>query len=199
MRPALFFKAALFTVLVPGAFALYVPYCIAVAGRHIPLPALSFVTAVAYLLLLAGVSVYLRCAWDFATRGLGTPAPLDPPKHLVVEGLYRWTRNPMYNGVFLAILAQAWLARSIDILAYFACLSLGLHLFVVLYEEPHLRNQFGRTYAAYCSAVPRWGAAFCPYRAEGVTSPLVTADSLALAAELDTVRLAKPESVESRR
>ena len=169
MRAALFFKSALFTVLVPGAFGLYVPYFIAVAGRHTPLPALSFFTAPVYVLLLAGISVYLRCVWDFATRGLGTPAPVDPPKRLVVEGLYRWTRNPMYNGVFLAILAQASLARSIDILAYFACLALGLHLFVVLYEEPYLRNQFGPAYAAYCSAVPRWGVAFCPYRVEEIT------------------------------
>ena len=163
VRPLLFLKSALFTVLVPGVAAIFVPYRLASRAGLLVFPRLGLSTAPAYLLFLLGAIIYLRCVWDFAVRGLGTPAPLDPPKTLVVSGLYRWSRNPMYNGVLLVVLSIAWLSGGGTLLIYAACLFLVFHLFVVLYEEPHLRQVFGSPYTVYCAAVPRWGAASRPY------------------------------------
>ncbi|HEX5854317.1 MAG TPA: isoprenylcysteine carboxylmethyltransferase family protein [Thermoanaerobaculia bacterium] len=163
MRPLIFLKSALFTVLVPGVVALYVPYRLASGAGLLVFPRLGLSVVPAYLLLFLGVLIYLRCARDFAVSGLGTPAIVDPPRTLVVSGLYRWSRNPMYNGVLLVVLSMAWLSGSRTLLLYAACLFLGFHLFVVLYEEPHLKQVFGAPYARYCTLVPRWGAAFRPY------------------------------------
>ena len=163
MRALLFLKSALFTVLVPGVAAIFVPYRLVSRAGLLVFPRLDLSTTPAYLLFCVGVLIYLRCAWDFAARGLGTPLPLDPPKTLVVSGLYRWSRNPMYNGVLLVVLSFAWLSGTSALLIYAACLFLGFHLFVVLYEEPHLRHVFGAPYVGYCMAVPRWGATLRPY------------------------------------
>jgi hypothetical protein len=88
--------------------------------------------------------------------GRGTPAPIDPPKELVVRGLYRFARNPMYVGVLAVIAGQSWLFGSpplaIYALAVFAC----FHVFVIAYEEPTLRRHFDGAYERYCAAVPRW-------------------------------------------
>ena len=87
-------KSILFTVLIPGTAAVYVPL-LAVRGRA----AAGGVSMVLGASMVAiGVSIYLWCVWDFATFGRGTPAPIDAPKKLVVRGLYRFTRNPMYVG-----------------------------------------------------------------------------------------------------
>ena len=106
--------------------------------------------------LVAGTAIYLHCAWEFAYRGFGTPAPMDPPKVLVSRGLNRFVRNPMYLGVLTIVLGEAALSRSRQLLIYAACLALSFHLFVVLYEEPALKRQFGETYDQYQRIVPRW-------------------------------------------
>jgi protein-S-isoprenylcysteine O-methyltransferase Ste14 len=103
-----------------------------------------------------GAAIYLRCAWDFASAGKGTPAPVDPPKRLVVRGLYRFVRNPMYVGVLLALLGEAWFFRSRAVLVYAAIAFTWEHLFVVLYEEPALKRKFGETYSDYLTRTPRW-------------------------------------------
>ena len=100
--------------------------------------------------------MYLWCAWDFAVKGMGTPAPIDAPKKLVVNGLYRFVRNPMYLGVFCLILSQAMTRYSRPIPVYFVFVGVCFHLFIVLYEEPHLRKVFGREYEDYCRHVRRW-------------------------------------------
>ncbi|HTD53691.1 MAG TPA: isoprenylcysteine carboxylmethyltransferase family protein [Thermoanaerobaculia bacterium] len=107
-------------------------------------------------LLAAGAAVYLWCAWDFATTGGGTPAPIDPPRSLVERGLYRHVRNPMYLGILLLLGGEAMLFRSRALLAYAGLVFLFFFLFVVAYEEPALRRKFGQTYERYCDRVPRW-------------------------------------------
>ena len=99
---------------------------------------------------------YFWCAWDFAFAGEGTPAPIDPPKMLVWQGLYRIVRNPIYVGVLLVLLGEAILFESQMLLAYVPVVWLWLHLFTVYYEEPTLRKKFGDVYEQYCAAVPRW-------------------------------------------
>jgi len=105
-----------------------------------------------------GFSVALRCVWDFGWTGRGTPAPVVPPKRLVVVGFYRYVRNPMYLG-FAAGWIGLWIvfghADPVAIAAVTA-VALGIHLFVVFYEEPTLRKKFGADYIEYCANVSRW-------------------------------------------
>jgi protein-S-isoprenylcysteine O-methyltransferase Ste14 len=100
--------------------------------------------------------VILSCFVDFIRRGRGTPAPYDPPRELVVAGLYRYVRNPQYVGVFLVSVGEALMADATILLGYAALLATGYGLFVRFYEEPTLGRLFGESYARYCDAVPRW-------------------------------------------
>jgi protein-S-isoprenylcysteine O-methyltransferase Ste14 len=151
-RVVLVLKNLLFTVLVPGTVAVYVPLRIA-EDRQV---ASGAALAAGLALLAAGAAVYAWCVWDFAAFGRGTPAPIDAPRRLVVRGLYRYARNPMYVGVLAVILGQAALFRSAALALYALGVGLCFHLFVVLYEEPHLARVFGLQYDVYRSKVPRW-------------------------------------------
>ena len=107
---------------------------------------------------ILGFAVALRCIWDFGSTGHGTPAPMIPPRRLVVVGFYRYVRNPMYVG-FAAGWIGLWIifgrANPI-VIAAVAAAALGVHLFVVFYEEPTLRGKFGGQYEEYCRNVRRW-------------------------------------------
>jgi protein-S-isoprenylcysteine O-methyltransferase Ste14 len=163
---ALALRALLFLILLPGTVAGYIPLRI-VATRRVGLSVdLSAGSIAATCLIILGVYVLLRCVWDFFAFGRGTLAPLDPPKHLVVKGLYRFTRNPMYNGVLAVLLGEAWLFRSTSLLQYAAAVFVGFNVFVLVYEEPALESQFGESYRAYRRAVPRWGFTRRPYLEE---------------------------------
>lgn len=167
VRFFLVFKVVLFTLLVPGTVTLYVPYLLLSQLNVTALP-ISVVTAVpATIGIVVGVAIYLRCAWDFAVQGLGTPAPIDPPKRLVVSGLYRRTRNPMYLGVLILLLAECGLFAAFDLAVYASVVALLFHVFVVCYEEPILFARFGQSYRDYCAAVPRWAWALQPYCGSG--------------------------------
>lgn len=96
------------------------------------------------------------CAWAFTVRGHGTPLPTDPPKDLVVSGLYRFTRNPIYVGVVLFLLGHGFWVPTRAILLMPLLVAVSSHLFVIFYEEPHLQKTFGAAYVAYCQSVPRW-------------------------------------------
>jgi len=148
----LFLKNLVFTLVVPGMVAAYVPWLIA-RGEAVGSPAHVLISA---MLGLVGGAIYLRCLWDFAAFGRGTPAPIDAPRRLVVRGLYRYTRNPMYVGVLTVILGWTVLFRSLALLLYASCIGGVFHLFVLLYEEPHLRSVFGEQYDRYCSRTGRW-------------------------------------------
>lgn len=149
---ALFLKNLVFTLVVPGTIAFYLPWRIA---RGEPIGSPGYVLS-SMLLVLLGGTIYLWCLWDFAAFGRGTPAPIDPPKLLVARGPYRYTRNPMYVGVLTVILGWAVLFRSLALLLYAFAVFAVVHLFVVFYEEPHLRRVFGAQYEDYCSRVGRW-------------------------------------------
>jgi protein-S-isoprenylcysteine O-methyltransferase Ste14 len=147
-------KTALFSIFVPGTVAGYVPWLL--RGR-VPIAAHGFEEGAAIAVIVAGVLIYLHTAfWGFAWTGGGTPAPIAPTKTLVVKGLHRFVRNPMYIGVALVIAGQAWLFHSRHIAIYLACVLMIVHLFVLFYEEPTLRKQFGEEYDLYRARVPRW-------------------------------------------
>lgn len=116
------------------------------------------------LLVLAAAAVVIECFARFAWKGIGTPAPVAPTRQLVVSGLYRHVRNPMYVGVVTAILGQALWFGSTTLLIYGSFLFAGFFLFVLIYEEPALIRQFGAEYEAYCRAVPRWLPRIRPWK-----------------------------------
>jgi protein-S-isoprenylcysteine O-methyltransferase Ste14 len=105
---------------------------------------------------LAGASIAVWCILSFVVIGRGTPAPFDPPRRLVVRGPYRYVRNPMYLGATLALAGAALFYLSGALLAYAVGFFLLMYAFVVLYEEPALRQTFGDDYEAYCRDVHRW-------------------------------------------
>ncbi len=146
-------KTLLFTVVVPGTVVVLVPRWLMGGGGTLHG---GWLGAAGALLLVAGAALYLRCAWEFAVRGRGTPAPVDPPRELVVAGAYRYVRNPMYIGVLSMLVGEAALYRAGVLLGYAGALFLAFHWFVVTYEEPTLRRRFGASHERYCAAVPRW-------------------------------------------
>jgi len=148
----LFLKNLLFTLVVPGTVGIYIPLLLA---RDRP-AASGLVFFLALALLAIGGIIYAWCVWDFAVFGRGTPAPIDAPKKLVVRGLYRYTRNPIYVGVLTVLVGWTVMFRGTNLHIYMFCVAVGFHLFVVLYEEPHLRQQFGVEYRSYCAKVGRW-------------------------------------------
>jgi protein-S-isoprenylcysteine O-methyltransferase Ste14 len=155
-------RSLFFLILLPGTVAGYVPWRILRTSRHDFVPAVSIGSIAGACLALLGLYVLLRCVWDFFQAGHGTLAPIDPPKHLVVRGLYRFTRNPMYNGVLAVLLGEAWLFRNGTLLQYALVVFITFHLMVVIYEEPALESKFGESYRAYGAAVPRWGFTMRP-------------------------------------
>ncbi|MGH7207451.1 MAG: methyltransferase family protein [Nitrospiraceae bacterium] len=148
----LLIKNLLFVVVVPGTVAVYVPLYLARDQSA----ASGGTFAIAFALLLVGGAIFAWCVWDFAVFGRGTPAPTDPPKKLVVRGLYRYTRNPMYLSVLTVILGWAVLYQTGTLAIYALGLGACAHLFIVFYEEPHLRQVFGHEYDEYRAAVGRW-------------------------------------------
>jgi protein-S-isoprenylcysteine O-methyltransferase Ste14 len=148
-------KTLIFTIVVPGTVTVLVPRWILASEEPNTLP-LGAVRILGAHLLLVGAVVYLRCAWDFAVAGRGTPAPLDPPRELVARGLYRYVRNPMYVGILAILVGEALFFGSRRLLVYAAVAALFFNLFVLFYEEPALRRQFGKSYERYRKEVPRW-------------------------------------------
>jgi len=116
----------------------------------------GFIAFLATPLWVTGIAVLVWCFWDFLAKGQGTPAPIDPPKQLVTSGLYKYVRNPMYVGVLMVVIGHFLWFGYWWILAYAVALFMAFTLFVVFYEEPHLKSVFGDAYIAYQKGVPRW-------------------------------------------
>jgi protein-S-isoprenylcysteine O-methyltransferase Ste14 len=149
-------KTIIFTIIVPGTVLVWMPYRL-LSSSSVSNP---FDTAglryFGVIPILLGAAIILWCAWDFTFAGKGTPAPIDPPKRLVVRGLYRYVRNPMYIGVLSVITGEALLFQSLALIGYAAAVFVFTYLFVIFYEEPTLRQKFGESYKNYCKEVPRW-------------------------------------------
>ncbi|HUK86381.1 MAG TPA: isoprenylcysteine carboxylmethyltransferase family protein [Terriglobales bacterium] len=148
--------SALFLVVAPGTLAVYIPWTLCRWRLAPPLLGFLPLRVVGVPLIAAGLAVLLDSFGRFALQGLGTPAPIAPPQHLVVSGLYRYVRNPMYVAVLALIFGQGLLFGSVVVLEYGLAVWLGFYLFVLLYEEPTLRAKFGAEYEQYCARVRRW-------------------------------------------
>jgi protein-S-isoprenylcysteine O-methyltransferase Ste14 len=148
--------SAAFLLLAPGTIAGLVPWLISQWQMQAPFLGFTPFRAIGIVLIVAGIPVLLESFGRFALRGLGTPAPVFPTQHLVVSGLYRYVRNPMYVGVLCINLGQSLLLGNIGVLIYAAVVWLAMHLFVVSYEEPTLRRRYGAEFDFFSRNVPRW-------------------------------------------
>jgi len=148
-------RSLLWTVLFPGFFAGYVPWRF--FGLSRVQVSLSDPVQLLGLLLIGGGAVLLTtCIVEFARSGRGTLSPVDPPRHLVVRGLYRYVRNPMYLSVTAIVLGEVLLTRSRGLALYWAIWFACVNLFVIDYEEPTLRRQFGASNDEYAKRAGRW-------------------------------------------
>jgi protein-S-isoprenylcysteine O-methyltransferase Ste14 len=151
----LFLRNIFFVIILPGSVTVTIPYYF-ILRRHIVIERFGLAQVAGLIEMTFGSYILFRCVWDFATKGRGTLAPVDPPRTLVVQGLYRYVRNPMYVGVMAMLLGESLFFESTALLRYAMGCFLAFHLFVMLYEEPTLRNKFGESYIRYCSSVNRW-------------------------------------------
>lgn len=149
-------RAVTYAALFIGLVLIYVPARLLSWSGIVRPEAIDLPKIAGMVMGVAGGAVALWCIFTFAFAGRGTPAPFDPPRRLVIEGPYRFVRNPMYIGAGLALAGAAFFYKSLPILSYTGLFFLATHLFVVWYEEPTLRRTFGEEYGAYCKKVRRW-------------------------------------------
>lgn len=157
--------SVLFFLLAPGTIAGLIPYGITSWTMQPVLLGWEPFRWIGAALIAIGLGILVESFARFVVKGFGTPAPVAPPQHLVVSGLYRYVRNPMYVGVVAAVLGQALLLGDARLVWYAAIVWIAFHLFVLLYEEPTLRVTFGDEYERFCANVPRWFPRLTPWRA----------------------------------
>ena len=150
---AMALKSLLFFILAPGMVAGLIPLALLRTGPQIQT---EFFAYLAFPLWLTGTAMLILCFRDFLIKGRGTPAPIEPPRELVVAGLYNYVRNPMYVGVLLVIIGHFLWFGYWNLLIYAAVVFIAFNTFVSFYEEPNLKTRFGATYEAYLKRVPRW-------------------------------------------
>jgi protein-S-isoprenylcysteine O-methyltransferase Ste14 len=163
-RPAAIVGSAIFFVVVPFVLAGVIPWSMTQWQFQPPFLGLEFTRWLGVLLIIVGVPGLVHSFGQFALKGLGTPAPIAPTEHLVVSGLYRYVRNPMYVAVTAVIFGQALLLGYVSLLIYGALFWLATHLFVLAYEEPTLVETFGAEYERFRANVPRWIPRVTPWR-----------------------------------
>jgi len=148
------FKTILYMGTLHGFFTYYFPGRLAwLAGQPMDVGMFRFI---AFPIWVVGTLIILRCSMDIVHKGNGTPAHLDPPKALIVEGLYRHVRNPIYLGALLVQIGYIVWSGSGLLIAYLMFFIAAFHLLIVLFEEPVLQKKFGQEYEVYRRNVPRW-------------------------------------------
>ena len=147
-------KTILFFLLIPGLCLGAVPVWLIQTTPE--LFSLGLFRWLAVPLLLVGWTVIIWCCWNFTVQGCGTPSPFDPPRELVLVGLYRYVRNPIYIGATIVLVGYVFWSPSLPILLMPVICFSAANLFVRFYEEPHLHKTFGTAYEYYCRSVPRW-------------------------------------------
>jgi len=148
--------SAVFFVLAPGVITGLIPWWLTGWRVEDPLPYWAPLRLVGVLLLVTGLAVLVRAFAQFVTEGVGTPAPVAATEQLVVGGLYRYVRNPMYLAVLATIVGQGLLLGQLVLLLYAAAVAAAFVAFVRGYEEPTLHRRYGAKYDSYRRAVPGW-------------------------------------------
>ena len=156
--------SALFFAVAPSTVAGLVPWWITRWEFRPSFFDLDATRAVGIVLIVAGLPGLVDSFARFALQGLGTPAPIAPTQNLVVTGLYRYVRNPIYIAVVAVILGQAILFGDSRLMTYGGLMWLAFHAFVLTYEEPVLAQSFGAEYEDFRANVPRWIPRLSPWR-----------------------------------
>ena len=164
-RPTAALGSAVFFLLAPGVVVGLVPWLLT-GGWQVrePLPYWVPMRVLGGILLCAGLIALIGAFVRFVVEGFGTPAPVAAPERLVVGGVYRYVRNPMYVAVLVAIVGQALLLGQLDLLPYAGAAWLAVAAFVRFYEEPTLTRRFGADYEAYRRSVPAWWPRLRPWK-----------------------------------
>ena len=162
-RPTAAVGSAVFFLAAPGVVAGLIPWLLTRCQAREPVPYWAPMRVLGAILLVAGLMALIRAFVRFVMEGLGTPAPIADPDRLVVGGVYRYVRNPMYVAVVAAIVGQALLFGQLGLLIYAVAVWLLVAAFVHLYEEPTLTRRFGADYEAYRRAVPAWWPRLRPW------------------------------------
>jgi protein-S-isoprenylcysteine O-methyltransferase Ste14 len=148
-------RSLVWTLLLPGVVVGYLPWRF-FGLRETQLNLGNPLHLAGLLAITLGVALLGACIWEFAHYGRGTLAPMDAAQELVVRGLYRYVRNPMYLSVATILLGELLLTRSRPLLAFAAIWFVIVNLFVIGYEEPTLRRRFGDSYQRYFESAGRW-------------------------------------------
>jgi protein-S-isoprenylcysteine O-methyltransferase Ste14 len=146
----------LHTLVLPGSLVGGLPYWLLESAEGAPAAAAPLQLVLGTLLIVSGAGILTVCFRDFVVSGKGTPNPLDPPRVLVSDRLYKYIRNPIYAAVVIMLLGEALVFAALVLALYAVMVWLVLHVLVLIYEEPTLRRGFGACYEAYCREVPRW-------------------------------------------
>src|SRR5918995_458109 len=163
-RPVAAVGSAVFFMVGPGIVVGLIPWLLTGWQVREPVPYWAPMRVLGAILLVAGLIVLVQAFVRFVVEGLGTPAPIAAPQRLVVGGLYRYVRNPMYVAILAAIVGQALLLGQLGVLLYAAALWLISVAFVRWYEEPTLTRRFGAEYEFYRRAVPAWWPRLRPWK-----------------------------------
>ena len=154
---SLLLRNLVFTILQPGLVAgLFSYLLLRFEGKDLLPNIWTIWQFTGSIMMLLGFSILIICILRFAAEGKGTLSPLDPTKKLVLGGLYKYSRNPMYVGVILLLVGESLFWQSFTLLIYTAIVFIGFNLFIFLHEEPRLRRDFGKEYEEYCQKVRRW-------------------------------------------
>ena len=152
----LLLRSVFFTFLLPGMVTVLIPYWLISSGGAVTFSNHGPIRYFGWPLIVIGAAGLLWCIWEFFAEGRGTLAPVDPPRHLVVRGLYKYVRNPMYVAVVTVLLGESIVFTSTGVLTEAGVFIALAYLFVVFYEEPTLRREFGESYERYLQTVGRW-------------------------------------------
>jgi protein-S-isoprenylcysteine O-methyltransferase Ste14 len=123
---------------------------------HPPLMGTQPLRWLGFAMIALAAPILAESVVRFVRKGRGTPAPVLPPKHLVVSGAYQYVRNPMYVAIVVALVGEGLALGSVLVLGYSVVVAVAFDLFIRFYEEPHLRKVFGAEYEEYCRRVRRW-------------------------------------------
>ena len=154
------FARYLFSLILPVTFAVLIPSIFILKFNNHILAPNSFISevmlSVGIFLILLGLGFVIYTNKSFFKVGEGTLAPWDPPKKLVLDGLYRYVRNPMISGLSMIILGESMIFSSIELFGFFLFVVILNHVYFVYSEEPGLIKRFGKDYIEYKKNVPRW-------------------------------------------
>lgn len=145
-------------LIVGSIFFILLPFIFMNINLWLKLPEHSFLElkVLGLFFILVGIMLFIYCSGLFFLLGKGTPAPIEPPKKLVVSGLYKYTRNPIYIGYFMILLGEFLFFGQFLLLIYFFLAIIGINIYVILHEEPILKKRFGKNYEDYLKKIPRW-------------------------------------------